>query len=134
MQVSADNGTNWMDLSPDYTADSSGGWTRPSLDLSAYAGQSVRVGFYFESHDLGSYGAEVGLGWYIDEVTVVTGTLPAMPTLESFEDAGAGDAWVADFGIWEVGAPTSGPGAAHLGANCLATILSGNYTDDRTSR
>ena len=41
---------------------------------------------------------------------------------------------VADYGVWEIGVPTSGPGSAHGGTNCLATILSGNYTDDRSSR
>ena len=41
---------------------------------------------------------------------------------------------MADYGVWEIGVPTSGPGSAHGGTNCLATILSGNYTDDRESR
>ena len=53
---------------------------------------------------------------------------------EGFEDAAAGDRWLADYGVWEIGVPTSGPGSAHGGSNCLATILSGNYTDDRRSR
>ena len=49
MQVSTDNGSTWKDLSGQYAADSSGQWTRATLDLSAYAGQSVRIGFYFEA-------------------------------------------------------------------------------------
>jgi hypothetical protein len=32
-----------------------------------------------------------------------------------------------DGGIWEWGAPTSGPGAAHSGVNVWATVLTGNY-------
>jgi subtilisin family serine protease len=30
-------------------------------------------------------------------------------------------------GVWEWGAPTSGPGAAHSGTNVWATVLAGNY-------
>ena len=51
---------------------------------------------------------------------------------ESFEDGWNG--WYADNGVWEVGAPTSGPGQAAAGTMCAATILGGNYpayTDSR---
>ncbi len=37
--------------------------------------------------------------------------------------------WYADAGTWEVGAPTSGPNAAHSGDNCAATVLGGNYSE-----
>ncbi|MBI5017195.1 MAG: choice-of-anchor J domain-containing protein [Deltaproteobacteria bacterium] len=79
VQVSTDNGATWADLSAQYTADSSGQWARATLDLSAYAGQSVRIGFYFEPHHYSSYGVyytDVGSGWYIDQVEVVIGPLP----------------------------------------------------------
>lgn len=33
--------------------------------------------------------------------------------------------WTAEQGVWEVGVPTSGPGAAHSGSNCVATVLGG---------
>jgi len=36
-------------------------------------------------------------------------------------------------GIWEWGAPTSGPGNAHSGANVWATVLAGNYPNSNTS-
>jgi len=39
-----------------------------------------------------------------------------------------------DYSIWEVGRPTSGPGAAHSGTNCVATVLGGNYPDNRKAR
>lgn len=36
-------------------------------------------------------------------------------------------------GVWEIGAPTSGPGMAYLGSNVAATILDGRYIDHVTS-
>jgi hypothetical protein len=33
------------------------------------------------------------------------------------------DDWYVEFGSWEVGTPTSGPGNAHGGDNCVATGL-----------
>jgi hypothetical protein len=53
---------------------------------------------------------------------------------ENWESPAAQDDWYADNGVWEIGQPTSGPGAAHGGANCAATALAGNYADDRKSR
>jgi len=37
------------------------------------------------------------------------------------------DDWYVDNGSWEVGSPTSGPGAVYEGNNCLTTLLAGNY-------
>jgi len=131
-------GTNaWQALSGNYTADSSGIWTRPVFDLSAYAGQTVQVGFYFESHSGG-----VSSGWYVDEVSIETGSPPSwtVGSVEGFETPAAKDAWAADYSIWQVGLPTYGPSTnalgrrAYAGTNCLATVLDGNYTDDRSSR
>ena len=70
----------------------------------------------------------------MDDIALVTGALPQMPNNEGFETANTVDAWVLDLGIWEIGKPTSGPGKAHSGENCLATVLAGNYTDGRISR
>ena len=40
-----------------------------------------------------------------------------------------------DFGTWEVGKPTSGPGAVPApGTNCAATVLAGNYANNVDSR
>ena len=72
----------------------------------------------------------------------MTGPLPqwAVSGVDNFEDAAAPDRWTADTGIWEIGVPTNGPPAdaegnlAHEGTSVLATILSGNYTDERASR
>src|SRR5439155_352374 len=57
------------------------------------------------------------------------------PAFEDFENLAAVlDQWTVNDGIWEFGAPTSGPGAAHSGNNCLATVLGGNYPDNMISR
>ena len=47
---------------------------------------------------------------------------------EDFE-SGIGS-WSISGGLWEVGAPTSGPNNAHSGTNVAATSLSGNYPDN----
>ena len=42
--------------------------------------------------------------------------------------------WHASQGVWQVGAPTSGPGSALNSQNCLATNLSGNYPSNTNTR
>ena len=117
--VEIKSGTNaWQQISPRYEG-SSGVWSRPSLDLQAYAGQSVQIAFHFYTGCCGN-----GLGWYVDDVAVVTGP-PLFNNPESFE-TGQGD-WSVDAGTWEVGHPTSGPNQGHTGTNCAGTVLAGNY-------
>jgi hypothetical protein len=140
VQVSTNNGVSWIALSPKYGQGSPVNyhsdlrWTQAWLDLSPYAGKTVRLGLYFFSFNSGGGGVDVAPGWYVDEMAIESGPLAAFSASDSFEDAAAADRWAADYGAWEIGAPTSGPGSAHGGSNCLATILSGNYYDDRSSR
>jgi len=117
------NGTqNWEDLPEGFYRDGSGGiWTRPLIDLSAYAGLSVQIAFFFRSDN-----GYVDPGWYIDDITVETGSM-VMSNPEDWESGY--DDWYADYGTWEVGTPSSGPGSAYQGTNCLATKLDGNYYD-----
>jgi bacillopeptidase F (M6 metalloprotease family) len=61
--------STWVKISADYT-NSSGAWTYPLLDLSAYAGKTIQIAFHFQ--DDGGNGS-IAAGWYIDEVTLVTG-------------------------------------------------------------
>lgn len=128
VEISTNAGTNWIQLSPTYLNLNGGGvWSRPSFDLSGYAGLNVQIAFHFTS------GCCVGngLGWFVDDVEVDTDT-PILDVPESFE-SGEGD-WSVDYGTWEVGKPTSGPGAAHTGANCAATVLAGNYANNVDTR
>jgi hypothetical protein len=113
-------------LSRRYQGTGGGVWSRTSFDLSAYAGQTVQLAFFFHAQDDSSASPETSAGWYIDEVAVVTG-LPMAPNSEDFE-LGLGD-WFVDGGTWEVGRPTSGPGRAHSGVNAAATVLAGNSLD-----
>lgn len=64
--------TDGYDSPTAYGNNYSHGWTRPLLDLSAYAGQTVQLSFYLYTRDLVG-GDDTGPGWYIDEVLVETG-------------------------------------------------------------
>ncbi|MFC2103385.1 choice-of-anchor J domain-containing protein [Bacteroidota bacterium] len=118
---------NWITISPTYTLGGGGGiWTYPSIDLTEFADLSVRIAFHFVSGETGNT-----YGWYIDEISVITGPLN-FNNPEGWE-SGLGD-WYADRGTWEIGAPTSGPGGAYTGQNCAATILDGTYSNSIDSR
>jgi hypothetical protein len=106
-----------------FVGTSSAVWTRPMVDLSAYAGKRVRLNF-----GLVNSAADVSSGWYLDDVSVaVVQAERTVPFAEDFE-AGLGD-WWADNGGWEVGVPTTGPAGCHSATQCAATVLGGNYTD-----
>lgn len=57
----------WTSLAS-YTL-TSGVWTNASVDLSAYAGKKVRLGFLLGQSRDGFGGGGVGPGWYVDDVT-----------------------------------------------------------------
>ena len=47
------------------------GWETRRIDLSEYAGLSVRIGFYFDTWDAFNPPQVLKEGWYIDDVRVV---------------------------------------------------------------
>src|SRR5450759_264370 len=50
VEISTNAGSSWQQISPNYLdMSSSGVWSRPSIDLSPFAGQSVRIAFHFSS-------------------------------------------------------------------------------------
>jgi bacillopeptidase F len=111
-----------------YSGTSGSVWTRPQVDLSAYAGKKVRILFGLANG--GS--AAANLGWYLDDVSVtVVQADRATPYADDFE-GGLGD-WWAHNGSWEVGTPTSGPGSCHSGLQCAATVLGGDYVNTNCS-
>ena len=123
------NGGIWTNL-PDVEGDSdvfrhrSGAWTQYiSADLSAYAGDSIRIGFKFTSDSA----LNVSSGWYVDDFMLEkTGVSLSFP--ESFE--GGWGNWFADNGVWQIG-PLDGsitPTNCWSGSFCAGTILNGNYT------
>jgi hypothetical protein len=114
-------GTNqWQDLTSPVERSGGGVWTPQTVDLKAFAGRTVQVGFILYSND-----SSEGLGWYIDDlaVEIVTGSA-TFNNPEGFE-TGFGD-WSVGGGAWEVGVPVSGPQAAHGGTQVAATVLKGN--------
>ncbi len=128
VEISTDNGGTWTQISPTYINANGGGiWSRPAIDLTAYAGQSVQIAFHFVSGIGGN-----ALGWFVDDVAVVTDAPKTFP--ESFESGPTTNDWAVQSGTWEIGKPTSGPNAAHTGTNCAGTILAGNYPNNVDSR
>ena len=139
VEISSNNGTNWNQISPTYTyavTPTGGGvWSCPSIDLSAFAGQNVQFAFHFTAGCCSGN----ALGWYVDDVEVVT-SAPVLNNPEGFESDSNTNDWAVDAGTWEIGTPTAGPATnaagsrAHSGTNCAATILAGNYPNNVDSR
>lgn len=111
----------WEELSRDYDRYSYQ-WTEHILDLSPYLGKVIRLGFRII--DNVPSGPDESYGWFIDDVAIVTGP-QVFNNPDNFEGGSRG--WAANNGVWELGVPTSGPGAAHSGQYCWGTNLSGNY-------
>lgn len=65
--ISTDGGTNWQTLRT-YNG-FSGRWVLENLNLSAYAGRTVKLGFRFTSDASITYA-----GWYIDDISVEVST------------------------------------------------------------
>jgi hypothetical protein len=134
----------WQAVSPQYVAYSTD-WTYTSVDLGAFAGQTVQLAFHAVYVD----GNGAAPGWYVDDISFMVGA-PVFTNPEGFEEAylasglGASNVygWYADNGTWEVGsskksggAPANSLGAqAHSGTNCAVTLLNANYPTDMNSR
>ena len=71
VQISMDNGDTWRML---YTTDggASAGWERRDIDLTAYLGHIVRLGWDYELY---SYDAAPRSGWLVDDVAVTVTNL-----------------------------------------------------------
>ena len=109
--------SGWCDLDTGYGF-TYPDWSRVWVDLSYYAGKTVRIGFRHYPGDL------VSSGWSIDDVQISVET-PRFRRPENFESGW--DGWHADNGVWEVGTPTAGPGGAHSGTTCIGTVLDGTF-------
>jgi len=121
--------TTWVTLAT--VSGSSGSWTEDELNLSAYAGQSVQIAFQFIS---GNEGNGNGPGWYVDDVTLVTGAISTLvPNVPDTFASGPGD-WSADNGVWSVGTPTVGPKGAYSGSTTFGTAMTGNVPANMSSR
>jgi len=112
-----------------YVGYSAGVWTRPAVDLSAYAGRKVRLIFALTN----GYSAGVSTGWYLDDISVEKIQTKTFPFSESFVD-GMGDWWISN-GAWQIGgAPGAGPMECYnASVQCAATVLDGNYSDTNSN-
>lgn len=95
--------------------------------------------FFFQSRG-GGCGSHVGFGWYVDEMTIETGPETSFVPSENSRRVGVGGrriTLVERRRIGRYGKLACRPvdrGAAHAGTNCAATVLNGNYPEDRDSR
>ncbi len=126
VQISVNNGP-WNTISNEFFHSSSI-WSPVSIDLTAYADSSIRIGFRIL--DEANYSG-TSSGWYIDDINISVDEF-IFNNPENWE-LGIEDWWV-DNGVWEVGVPTTGPDSAHSGQNCVATVLDGNYPSGSNSR
>ena len=124
--VTINDGSGWTDLKRiDWTSNFGSQWTERTFDISQYAGQSVQLGFVIDDNQQSGYEAHTSHGWYIDDLQFSEGDR-FVGNPEKFENFGT--SWETYVGLWEVGAPTSGPGSAFSGYTCWGTNLQGNYT------
>jgi hypothetical protein len=102
-------------------------WSPISVDLSAHAGETVRLAFYHVANN-DSYASH---GWFVDDIELLT----KVPEFTGTFEGGWGD-WSTDNGIWEVGTPTAGPTPCYDddGTQCAGTVLDGNYHTYADSR
>ncbi|GEM_PF-3823667 len=118
--------SGWTVLKTFYL-NSGGVWTYPLVDLSAYAGKKIRIGFTLDNSSYSGTDA----GWYLDDVSITVGKAVVLGTGETFvEDfTGCLDGWWASNGVWETGVPVYGLSAAYSSPNSIATVLAGSYPD-----
>ncbi|MBX3732030.1 MAG: choice-of-anchor J domain-containing protein [Verrucomicrobiae bacterium] len=121
-------GGAWQDLDERISDRSgTGAWSQRIVDLRAFAGLNVQIGFRFVSTT-----STVAAGWYVDDVSLETGPM-AFDSPEDFEN-GLGD-WSVENGVWQLGEPTASAGpAAHSGSRVVGTVLSGNYPNSADAR
>jgi hypothetical protein len=122
----ADEG--WHDVSHDFTRTSQV-WTPFLVDITAYAGQTVRLGFLFDDQQQSGYPDRQGPGWFVDEIRIFDGAFPVpdqLDRLDRCEDVDW-DGWYPDRGVWQLGTPTYGIADARSGSACLGTNLDGEY-------
>ena len=105
-------------------------WSLQDVDLTAYSGETVRIGFLHVAYRGNPGIANEASGWYLDDIEIVTTT----PTFTGDFESGW-DQWGSDRGVWQVGTPTSGgSGVCATGNSCVGTHLGGNYGSYTNSR
>jgi hypothetical protein len=124
VQVRVDGGA-WQTLASLRVEGESTGWLQNALDLRSYENKRVQVAF-----QLYAGGTTSGRGFYIDDVSFETGSVPVAAP-QGFESGF--DNWSVESGVWAVGAPSGlAAPAAHGGNNVGGTVLSGTVSGSGT--
>ena len=127
VQIWTESG-GWEDLSVHFIRGSVV-WAPYYVDISAFAGQSVRLGFFFNDEQQ-SYNPDYqGPGWCVDQVSIFDGSFPEPVVINRFDKTFDmdWDGWYSDQGTWERGEPVSGIVEARSRRYCFGTNLDGNY-------
>lgn len=107
-------------------------WVPHLIDITSYAGETIRLGLYHEEN-----GYWQATGWFLDDLAILDGAF-AWSLPETFEANVGGTpnwgGWYPEQGIWEIGVPTAGPGAMPGGRMCAGTVLTGEYPNGNSSR
>ncbi len=93
-------------------------WSPFDVDLTAYAGKTIKLAFYNYVYPYPAAGAP---GWYMDDIQI----LKKVPEFTASFSGGWGD-WYADNGVWQIGVPTIGPMGCHAGTQCATTGTDGD--------
>ena len=130
VQVQVQDGSDWETVPFAVTITGvCSSWSLRDVDLTPYAGKTVKIGFYHTAtRDIYDHDSESS-GWYIDDLEIIK-KIPVFSG--TFEDGW--EDWTADNCIWEVGSPSVGPGNALEGSECAGTVLDGTYDGYRDSR
>jgi hypothetical protein len=79
VETSTDGGSTWNQISSTYQNGNTGNmWNNVSVDLSAYAGQTVQVAFRFAS-----IGISTAAGWYVDDISLVASPILNVPPTQT---------------------------------------------------
>ena len=124
LQISVE-GADWSDFPDlDPLTGTNHGWKgSPSLDLTRYAGQEIKIAFLFTSSD-----ANVELGWYIDDVFIQEIPPRVFDGNEDFSDPVRD--WTVEGGSWEFGTPNGAGHPAFAQNGIAATVLNGIYANE----
>jgi PKD repeat protein len=132
VKASADGGLIWEDL---YAQTSSlGEWTKTTVDLSAYAGEEIRLVFYLTGPLTATVAPEQG--WFIDDVYVAGPTPP--PLVQAGPDVAADEGETVAFSGVYTGAMVStvrwrfGDGSTLLTTGGSTLLTTGGSTADGT--
>jgi hypothetical protein len=88
--------SSWTELlNFDYN-DTNLAWSREVFDLSSYAGQNIRIRFRLDALDH----TAVGNGWWVDNISVDTVTLPVINSLPWWDDMEGSSVWWLPEGDW----------------------------------